>query len=78
MLEVRFRRARGRARWNYTQHAHVGRAKELPAETDPDGERVAAAAGFRHAKQPGVVFKRTTGRPPTAYRAEAEAAIGLR
>lgn len=67
-LEVRFRRVLGRSINEEIQRAHVGRAKQLLAETDcPIGE-VAERSGFKSQSYLGHVFRRLERMTPRSYR----------
>ena len=52
-------------------HVRLGRVKQLLGETDLPLYLVAERAGFEHTEYLSVVFKRETGRTPSAWREEA-------
>jgi LacI family transcriptional regulator len=70
-LERRFRRAVGRSLLDEIRRAHVGRARELLAQTDLPMPAVAEHAGFSDARQLSTVFRTVTGQTPTTYRAQS-------
>ena len=71
VLEQRFERLLGRTPRAEIMHVRLARVKQLLVETDLPLYLVAARTGFEHVEYLSVVFKRETGRTPSAWRAEA-------
>ena len=71
VLEQRFQRLLGRTPREEILHVRLGRVKQLLGETDLPLYLVAERAGFEHTEYLSVVFKRETGRTPSAWREEA-------
>jgi LacI family transcriptional regulator len=70
ILQLRFRRERGRTIQAEIRLAHFARAKALLADTDlPIGE-VARRSGFHHPPHLCLVFRQMLATTPSAYRAQ--------
>jgi LacI family transcriptional regulator len=71
MLERRFQAALGRSPYEELLRIRINHAKEFLATTDKPMAQVAAATGF-HLKKFSTLFRRETGRTPTAYRRDSQ------
>lgn len=71
VLEQRFQRLLGRTPREEIFHVRLARVKQLLGETDLPLYLIAERTGFEHVEYLSVVFKRETGRTPSAWRAEA-------
>ena len=71
VLEQRFQRLLGCTPREEILHVRLSRVKQLLGETDLPLYLVAERTGFEHVEYLSVVFKRETGRTPSAWRAEA-------
>lgn len=71
VLEQRFQRLLGRTPREEILHVRLSRVKQLLGETDLPLYLVAERTGFEHTEYLSVVFKRETGRTPSAWREEA-------
>ena len=69
VLEQRFQRLLGHTPREEILHVRLNRVKQLLAETDLPLYLVAERTGFEHAEYLSVLFKRETGKTPSAYRA---------
>lgn len=69
VLEQRFQRLLGHTPREEILHVRLNRVKQLLAETDLPLYLVAERTGFEHAEYLSVLFKRETGRTPSAFRA---------
>ncbi len=67
-LERRFKEVLGRTPHEELTRIRVEHAKRLLAQSDLSMPHVAARSGFTSAERLSVVFRRTTGLTPTAYR----------
>ncbi len=72
-LERRFRKYLGHSPHAEIRLVQVGRAKQLLAETAHPIHRVAELVGFEHPEYFSVVFKRTVGMSPGAFRTAGRA-----
>ncbi len=72
VLEQRFQRLLGCTPREEILHVRLARVKQLLGETDLPLYLVAERTGFEHVEYLSVVFKRETGRTPTAWRSEAQ------
>lgn len=78
-LDRRFRDSGlGRTIYEELTRAHVERARSLLAETDLPLVEVAAESGFADQQMLSVVFKKTTGSTPGAWRRAAAEVRGGR
>jgi LacI family transcriptional regulator len=73
LLERRFRDVLGRSVLEQIHRMRVERAKELLADTSLPIDSVAVQAGFSGVRRLDVVFAKTAGMSPTAYRRQARA-----
>lgn len=73
VLEQRFQRLLGCTPREEILHVRLARVKQLLGETDLPLYLVAERTGFEHVEYLSVVFKRETGRTPSAWREEARA-----
>jgi len=71
VLEQRFQRLLGHTPREEILHVRLNRVKQLLAETDLPLYLVAERTGFEHVEYLSVLFKRETGRTPSAFRAGA-------
>lgn len=71
VLEQRFQRLLGCTPREEILHVRLARVKQLLGETDLPLYLVAERTGFEHVEYLSVVFKRETGRTPSAWRDEA-------
>lgn len=71
VLEQRFQRLLGRTPREEILGVRLARVKQLLGETDLPLYTIAERTGFAHVEYLSVVFKRETGRTPSAFRAEA-------
>jgi LacI family transcriptional regulator len=71
VLEQRFQRLLGCTPREEILHVRLARVKQLLGETDLPLYLVAQRTGFEHVEYLSVVFKRETGRTPSAWRDEA-------
>lgn len=71
VLEQRFQRLLGCTPREEILHVRLARVKQLLGETDLPLYLVAERTGFEHVEYLSVVFKRETGRTPSAWREEA-------
>ena len=71
VLEQRFQKLLGRTPREEVLQVRLSRVKQLLGETDLPLYLVAERTGFEHVEYLSVVFKRETGRTPSAWRAEA-------
>ena len=71
VLEQRFQRLLGRTPREEILQVRLGRVRQLLAETDLPLYLVAERTGFEHTEYLSVVFKRETGKTPSAFRAAA-------
>jgi LacI family transcriptional regulator len=71
VLEQRFQRLLGCTPREEILNVRLGRVKQLLGETDLPLYLVAERTGFEHVEYLSVVFKRETGRTPSAWREEA-------
>jgi len=72
-LELKFRRTLDTTPWKAIQLARVRRAEALLTDTELSIARVADLSGFTSSYQFSVMFKRSIGVSPTAYRAAGRA-----
>lgn len=68
VLEVRFKELLGLTPHEEIIRVQVERVKQLLAETELPLRSIARLAGFKHVEYMSVVFKRTTGEPPSTFR----------
>jgi LacI family transcriptional regulator len=71
VLEQRFQRLLGCTPREEILHVRLARVKQLLGETELPLYLVAERTGFEHVEYLSVVFKRETGRTPSAWRQEA-------
>ncbi|MEI6467322.1 MAG: DNA-binding transcriptional regulator [Verrucomicrobiota bacterium] len=71
VLEQRFQRLLGHTPREEILHVRLNRVKQLLAETDLPLYLVAERTGFEHVEYLSVLFKRETGKTPSAFRAGA-------
>lgn len=71
VLEQRFQRLLGCTPREEILHVRLARVKQLLGETDLPLYLVAERTGFEHVEYLSVVFKRETGKTPSAWRDEA-------
>jgi LacI family transcriptional regulator len=71
-LERRFRRLVGRSVLQELRRARIEQAKKLLSSTDLSMPAIARLSGFSSAHRLAIVFHRTCGMPPTAYRRESQ------
>lgn len=71
VLEQRFQRLLGRTPREEILQVRLGRVRQLLAETDLPLYLVAERTGFAHTEYLSVLFKRETGKTPSAFRAAA-------
>lgn len=71
VLELRFQRLLGCTPREEILHVRLARVKQLLGETELPLYLVAERTGFEHVEYLSVVFKRETGRTPSAWRADA-------
>lgn len=72
VLELRFKELLNRTPHDEIVRVQVDRVKGLLTETELPLRSIARLAGFKHVEYMSVVFKRTTGEPPSAYRARLQ------
>ncbi|WP_414661068.1 XylR family transcriptional regulator [Horticoccus sp. 23ND18S-11] len=72
VLEQRFQRLLGHTPREEILQVRLGRVKQLLAETDLPLYLIAERTGFEHVEYLSVLFKRETGRTPSAFRAGAQ------
>jgi LacI family transcriptional regulator len=72
VLEQRFQRVLGHTPREEILHVRLNRVKQLLVETDLPLYLIAERTGFEHVEYLSVVFKRETGRTPSAFRAGAK------
>jgi LacI family transcriptional regulator len=70
VLESRFKKLIGRTPHDEIVRVQIERVKQLLIETDLSLAAIADRAGYKHIEYMTVAFKRETGQPPSAYRAE--------
>lgn len=68
VLEVRFKELLGHTPHEEIICVQTRRVKQLLAETELPLRSIARLAGFKHVEYMSVVFKRTTGEPPSVFR----------
>jgi len=68
LLERRFRKVLKRSILKEIQRVRTEMARDLLLRTDMPVARIAREAGFSNATHLGIIFKRTTGMTPLAYR----------
>jgi LacI family transcriptional regulator len=68
VLEQRFQKLLGHTPREEILHVRLNRVKQLLIETDLSLYLIAERAGFEHVEYLSVVFKRETGRTPSAFR----------
>lgn len=68
VLESRFKKLLGRTPHDQIVRVQVEKAKELLTQTDLPLKTIARRIGVPHAEYFNVMFKRSTGQPPGAYR----------
>jgi len=67
-LEMKFNASLGHSPLKSIQQAHLRRACELLRTTDQSMASIARLSGYTSAAAMSVMFRKLTGRPPTAYR----------
>ena len=72
VLEQRFQRLLGHTPREEILQVRLGRVKQLLAETDLPLYLIAERTGFEHVEYLSVLFKRETGRTPSAFRTGAQ------
>jgi LacI family transcriptional regulator len=68
VLEQRFQRLLGHTPREEILHVRLNRVKQLLSETDLPLYLIAERTGFEHVEYLSVVFKRETGKTPSAFR----------
>jgi LacI family transcriptional regulator len=69
LLESRFKKLIGRTPHQEIVRVKLNRVKQLLVETDLPLEAIAERAGFAHVEYLSVAFRRSTGMPPSHFRA---------
>lgn len=69
-LETRFQRLLGRTPHDEIVRVQIARARQLLAETNLPLKSIAGRLGIRHPEYLNVLFRRSTGQSPGAYRRE--------
>lgn len=75
LLETRFRNYLGCTPQDAIWRSHVDRAKHLLEEGNLAAKVVAMRSGFSSPERLSVIFRRYTGRSPTAFRKETQRAV---
>lgn len=75
-LELRFRAELQLSPRQELERLRVGKARELLMQTDYKMDWIAQRCGFRDAMRFSVVFRKTTGQSPSAYRRQTQREAG--